>query len=298
MIGVLLLLVHSLSGKVYFQVVDDTQKPVKAAKVTVGYEMGGLFMPTISRYQKGKTNSKGIWLYRSLFNTGIGGSLQKPGFYKTYLPHISAMTMAEGHWKSKTNPFVVMIKPQKNPVPMYGKKASVYLPAKQGEFGYDLLKGDLVTPYGQGIVSDFIFKISLDTEQRNLNLDITFSNQDDGIQAFFVKNINGAYSLFKSSYEAPETEYFPSLQEADKSWQKEQKYSQQNVNYFFRVRSKERVMYGKTDHFFRANIYGDGRANISFTYFVNPDGTPNIEFDTQQNLLKNFGRSEYSPKVP
>jgi len=58
-------------------------------------------------------------------------------------------------------------------------------------------------------------------------------------------------------------------------------------------------MYGKIYGPLWTYINDDSKtATVEMTYFLNPDGTNNVEFDLAQNLLKKFSVGEYPPQVP
>jgi hypothetical protein len=177
----------------------------------------------------------------------------------------------------------------------------VYLPTPNGTFGYDLVAGDLVSPHGTGRVADFIFHASTATDKTDFDVDITFSNPQDGLQPFFVQRRKAITSELRSSHTAPTDGYFASLSEADDEWKQKYKALREServwaeeVNYYFRVRSGTtgNPLYGKVYGFFRSLIIGDGTPALWFTYFVNPDGTRNLELDPKQNLMKAFRRNE------
>ena len=77
----------------------------------------------------------------------------------------------------------------------------------------------------------------------------------------------------------------------------------EEINYFIKVRSRDGAhpCFG----FLRGEIrfgYDDNRIpSVGFTYYVNPDGTKNIEFDPSRNLIKTLGRHrtyEYQAGYP
>ena len=52
----------------------------------------------------------------------------------------------------------IVLKEKRNPVSMYAKRMSLLpVPVLNVPIGYDLEKGDLVAPYGKGVVQDFIY---------------------------------------------------------------------------------------------------------------------------------------------
>lgn len=74
------------------------------------------------------------------------------------------------------------------------------------------------------------------------------------------------------------------------------------MNYFIRVRTV-RDKEGKITSALYGKVHGDFRwfigarvpkSGLAFTYYLNPDGTRNIEFDPNRNLLKPTNRDDSS----
>jgi len=184
---------------------------------------------------------------------------------------------------------------------MYAKKVELKIPEFDRPIGYDLMMGDWVAPYGAGERADFIFEASRSVRSdRDYEggLTLRFSQSADGFVAADTPQEDG--SRLRLPYEAPADGYV-----AQKVWREQRRPvsdgrdvvhsdSSRTMNYFFRVRSivdaEGRVvsaLYGK--------IYGDiryfigtkvPRSGLAFTYYLNPDGTRNVEFDPQRNLFQ------------
>jgi hypothetical protein len=200
----------------------------------------------------------------------------------------------DGRWQPWNPTNTVGLKKIKNPVPMYVKGLNLGVPEFEKPLGFDLEKGDWVSPYGKGVVPDFIFYAKND--QRGLrdfdySLVLTFPNEKDGIQTFEEPALYGG-SKFKSAYEAPVENYLPEWKQfrSRRPEAGETNNIDQNRKYYFRVRTvldKDgnivSALYGK--------IYGDF---LQFTYYLNP--TPNdrnVEFDPAKNLFG--GRDRFAP---
>lgn len=72
-----------------------------------------------------------------------------------------------------------------NPVPMYARLARLEIPRIGEEVGFDLVKYDWVKPDGNGINSDFIFKLETNVTAWNdytNTLTVTFPGGYDGLQ--------------------------------------------------------------------------------------------------------------------
>jgi hypothetical protein len=211
---------------------------------------------------------------------------------------------------------------------MYAKNAWVDLPAGDGEFGYDLFAGDLVVPYGIGQHSDFIFKVSTtnsiwhDRNIYHLQADIVFPNPNDGIQVVFIPSFCvSPSSNYRLPFSAPDSGYVDSLSKANGNTQSEYRQSNlpvpcywtepyhltlnrnrvwmEEVNYFFKIRSDAsgHANYGIIRGILRADYRGGNIPCVEFEYYVNPDGTQNVEFDPTHNLMKRFSRNPIESKA-
>lgn len=289
--------------KITYKVVDESGNPIQGVKITAVNATGGSYgmWKYTPHIKESVTDSNGIYIYKeNVLGWGVSASFKKEGYYETSAAEIKIWDIRK-YWTSQNNtpPVIVLLKKRVKPVPMYAKKTNPRFPKNAGKFGYDLVVGDFVKPYGSGDVSDFIFHIKSTTENRgSISLfDITFSNKSDGIQPFFVQYENAPRYELKSNTSAPITGYFKSLKTADGDWKdvfKRPEYSNNNVNrhwsqeinYYFRVRSQKngKSMYGKIYGSFNPLLYSQsGLPNVEFTYFLNPDWTNNLEFE--KNLL-------------
>jgi hypothetical protein len=312
---------------VQVRVVDTDNRPVANAKVTVGESfnrLGDILTLNVTASPESKTvatattDAKGEYKSLHLLKGSFGISATKEGYYGSY----------ESDLKRGDLPLTITLRQKHNPIPMYAKGAWFNLPSREGDFGYDLFAGDLVAPYGVGTNADFIFRVSTTNyvsgsrQFSRLKMDVIFSNANDGIQILFIPDRLNSTSDYLLPFTAPEAGYTNSLAAANgdtQSWFKTQQgrgvdqhspilwywkdsyrqwYGSQlfdEVNYFFKVRSDSngKACYG----IIRGKIDGvlvgihDDEANIRFTYFVNPDGTRNIEYDPHLNLMKRFNKT-------
>lgn len=277
-----------------YKVIDEQGVPIAKANVHAGYMTGGGWSgkPIRSHSEQGTTNTNGFFVYKARVKDGVSAKVSKEGYYGTYTEEVNIWDIKKGIHKASNDPLMFTLKKKINPVQMYAKNVNTNFPKSEGTVGYDLVAGDFVYPYGSGKIKDFIFHISYS------NINITFSNKDDGIQPFFVKNRYTAKSELISDQLAPTTGYFKSLKDADEGWHekyeamKERAWKEkisflgerawmEEVNYYFRVRSNKggNSLYGKIYGFFRGGTYGKPTGpQIEFTYYLNPDGTNNVEF--------------------
>jgi len=256
-------------------VVDGDGQPVVNAVVGMDF-----LLSHGSNGFEGNTNAEGKVETTNLASFGVGILVQKDGFYPT------EYRSGYGHQK-----LTLLLREKKNPIAMYAREVllSAREPRKNGvEFGYDLAVGDFVSPYGKGVISDFLITHKYSrTDFWNYSFEITikFSNPEDGLIPFHFEQ---EISEYKSDYFSPKSGYLDEFvihgerQGINTSviGNKDKK-----RNFYFRVRTAVNddgevvsAHYGKT--------YG-GFPGIS--YFFNP--TPNdrnIEFDPTKNIFKNL----------
>lgn len=290
--------------------VDDSGIPIENSKITIGYSSGGGWSPFKLRYHTKHliTNSNGKSIYRDMINgPNIFGVVKKDGFYDTSFEIKSTDFKLDSSYhvdykETFKEPLVLYMKKINKNVQMYAKEAVVYFPSNEGSFGYDLVNGDLVAPYGKGVSNDFIFLLSTKQVKYGENktrimpmIDIQFSSKNDGIVPFMVRETSIQKSELRSSQEAPLSGYFSSLNDAINTIKGE--YSKYDINYYFRVRSDEMPMYGKIYNDFVPGLYSKG-IRVEFIYFLNPDGTKSVEYDPKGNLLKNINGKNLEYAIP
>jgi hypothetical protein len=268
------------------KVTNDAGELLPGANVQVSFENENARKPSERVTSvNGVTDPNGqVKLEGKTYDPEIGYGVRKDGHYflsgKLYrFPDDSAFK-----WRPWNPTIDVVLKRIKNPVQMYAKRIEGGVPKHDGPLGYDFEIGDWVAPFGKGKVPDIIFVIdSRKRAERDFDWDlaVTFSNQGDGIQRF-TPDPEPAY--FRSPYEAPEEGYLPEWKL--KRWRRPdgpiQTTLEDKGGYFFRVRTEldhdgkvVKALYGK--------IYGDF---FNMVYYLNPDGTRNMEYDPKRNLLK------------
>ena len=234
---------------------------------------------------------------------------------------------------SPWNPEVELrLKAIRNPIPMYAKNLNqkrfpeavvpngydqekrdwVPMPADHGTVGYDLQKGDWVYPFGEGVISDFVFNIVREPRVNYISehgrehmasgatIDIMVSNEGDGFLAYPVAEKDRHRGL-RLPHEAPVEGYEASVTRFN--IRPPNKRSETNIdedmNYFIRVRTEMdengkiiSALYGKVHGDFSVDGAGFG---ISFAYYLNP--TPNdrnVEFKRKSSLIPNLKGTEDS----
>lgn len=220
-----------------------------------------------------------------------------------------------GRWQPWNPTIELTLRRILNPIPMYVRDVRMDVtpfPALDEDLGFDLEKGDWLSPHGTGQTADFIFRVHCDFSDEkspygeqyyNATLELSFSNEDDGIIEFRDSQTELEGSIFRLPRFAPESGYsnrWSAVRFTSKEGSTLATISQRkDLNYFFRVRTKKdeagkivSANYGKIrgplDFGFRGK-----RNGLGMTYYFNP--TPNdrnMEFDPSRNLFTDLPVAE------
>lgn len=292
------------SFRLTLHVVDDEGAPVDQAQARIGAERRpkgeesggkGIFV-------EGVTDERGYFSGEmEAWNASQAGYLvQKKGHYGVWMTY-RAKDPVQGKWQPWNPTIQVLLKRIKNPMPMYAKRVEVKIPEFNQPIGYDLMQGDLVVPFGKGQISDLIFEADrnvVSNEDYDGTLTIRFSNEGDGLVAYEIPQTDPPG--LRMPYTAPDDGYV-----SNKTWQESRHTSgrgngkiistaSNRMNYFIRVRTI-RDKEGKVVSALYGKIHGDFRwfigarapkSGLAFIYYLNPDGTRNVEYDPKRNLLK------------
>ena len=283
---------------------EETNEPIKDAEVGVTFNQSGFFEPQYSRVE-GTTDEDGKFSASKTCTGSVDFSAIAQGYYKTGFDYRFEKITSKFQVRHKPwNPKITLkLRKIKSPVPMYARKIYyAVIPELDKAIGFDLMAGDWVSPYGKGKVSDFIFTVIKEykkDQDYQVDVSLTFSGSFDGIYPFPVM---GNYpSKLKLPSLAPVGGYQKKLEKYHAT-DKSNNYNK-NQHYYFRIRSQEKngelekALYGKIYHDIKVDAFGyyedkSGRPAITFEYYLNPDGTRNVEFDPKQNLFKDLKPSE------
>lgn len=305
------------------RVVDETGTPVAGAHV-----FGGAWWPDREKVALGnlfkensfdrKTDINGVVNVRLAVYVDMRVTVDKDGHYLSrevfhfQMPGEHRMTLdsATKHWLPWPAKKTIVLKRVRNPIPMYVKAVDVKVPVMGQNAGYDLTKGDWVSPYGKGIVPDLLICVTGTFSKVegqfggfrpvcDLSMHVTFSNSGDGIQTILVPMHNDDYqgSLLVTDHEAPLDGY-----RNEYTYQQRIRLNQiDNINAherlsqiaYFRVRTEldetgkiKKAWYGTMRRDLWAHFKMDGSVWVSFRYDLNPDGTRNVERAKGVNLLR------------
>ena len=316
-------------AQVTFRVTDDFGSVVTGAPVTASTFLRWIPGPEFGHDEHdqvtGVTDTNGLVVLKLPSKTGnvrysVSGVFDRmnkmefgdTGYYMDSGGSLRFTNHVAGQWQPWNVTVDIEIKPVLNPIPMFARRYGGSYADREREsipeygkaIGFDLMKGDWVSPYGKGEMADFIFTLECTLggiTQRGRHqifdalLTLTFSNPDDGIQAIYCHPLKGSALLLPRF--APETGYLT-------NWMKRTYYHEdegihekrEDQNYFFRVRTRKddsgrivSALYGKL----HGEIGYSWTRGIKFVYYLNP--TPNdrnLEFDPQRNLFKNLSSLE------
>lgn len=278
--------------------VDENGEIIKDARVGIGFEIntgsGTKEIPVI-----GYTDDKGMFTGSAKALKDVGYNVRKEGYYISTGKY-RFENKSVSRWMPWNPEIKVVLRKIINPVSMYARRLDVIIPSKDQDIGFDLIQYDWVKPYGKGENADIIFNLKKrykDINDYDAILTLKFNN-NDGITKIDENMSSG--SVFKMPRFAPEAGYQKiitkySRQLPGKPYENDYK---DNVGYIFRIRSSEKqgkfvqAMYGKIQGDVEFRAKGPRTAGISFSYYLNPDYSRNLEYDLHKNIFKDLNITE------
>jgi hypothetical protein len=281
------------TAKITAKVVGEKENVIQDADVHISFEIakkGGWGTDNFGK--EGLSDSEGLFTAKANASSRIGITVRKEGYYFSRQIYEFTSRSFLNRWEPWNPTIEVVLKKKSNPVPMYQKYLEwVPVPKLDEPIGYDLERGDWVSPYGKGLVNDFV--VTVKSDQRawadyNSSYTLTFSNKKDGIQEYQFDKDDQSY--YKWPFEAPEDGYISSLEKFrnDSPQTGLQSNEKKGINYIFRVRT-ETDKDGKIIAAKYGKIEGEIRivpGKVQFLYYFNPDGTRNLEDDPDKNLFR------------
>lgn len=285
----------SAEAKISIRVVDESGVPVKGARVGASFKTVRTSEGTVSTNAVNITDQNGVFEGQELCDGHIGWNIKKYGYYETRGTYDFQKETAL-RWEP-WNPIITsVLRKIENPVPMYIKDTKdqrLEIPKVDRDIGFDLFKFDWMPPYGKGEKPDVVFHLKrrfVKWNDRNCELIITFSNKNDGIIKIEENQQGG--SLFKLPRYAPVSGYADKLILYNNFqyglWESNIKESD---SYIFRIRTKKenekivQALYGKIVGQLDFSAIGTKTAFIIMNYYLNPDGSRNLEHDPNRNLF-------------
>ena len=297
---------NSPMAKLTFRVTDSLGTPVTNAEVGVSFYLWSE-KPSGA---VGKTDTNGLFTAEGFCSVDANCSFVKDGYYLTSYRHAfpnprrDSSTVKDGKWQPWNPTIEITLKEKRNPIPMYVKKAKVFLPKKGEPFGFDCEMDDLVEPFGKGRNADITFIYTAEIEGFK---DLCYSNQVviSGHSEYggIIKKDADLWSQLVSLQEAPVSGYQPDVTlfyHRSGAQIKGEMGFKRGTYLIFRSRIKTdeegqivSVNYGKIyppfDYGEAPENKGEGR--VEFYYYFNP--TPNdtsLEFDFTKNLSNSRDR--------
>jgi len=198
--------------KVTFHVVDTDGVSVPGALVLVS-----LNRPLGTAKNKGLTDDDGLFTADGLLLSELIYTVEKEGHYQTrqkFSFEGPGIISLENGRNIPWNPTLrVTLKEIRKPIPMHTKRAKIILPAKDMDFEYDFLAGDLVEPYGKGKTADIALRFrfdrprSTDFSDFRQELEVKAIREGDG----FLLKKKDEWSELASVAEAPLLGYIPNI---------------------------------------------------------------------------------------
>lgn len=282
------------TGKITIKVISEDGSPVDGARVGIGFD--DVRSKSKENSVIGFTDDQGLFSGSETTTSGyMAFNITKHGYYKTTGDYqfIDRKTFGWEPWNPELK---VVLRKIENPVPMYARQAKIELPVSENDVGFDLVEYDWVIPYGKGKYSDFIFNLNRNFtawNDQHCILIIKLNNSYNGIQLHEDDRRVG--SEFKLNRYAPSSNYKNEqklfINASNGVWNSNVKNTD---NYYFRIRSQEKdgklykAMYGKISGHLDFSPINSKTAIIVFNYYLNPDYTRNLEFDTKRNLFGNL----------
>ncbi|OUD11682.1 hypothetical protein [Thioflexithrix psekupsensis] len=291
---------------------DDDGHPVSGATVSGSFYRDRVFMGIKSPFHRGETDENGFVRLYGSDNLYVDVWARKDGYYDT-----THQVLVRGGVPDQVQ---VLLRKKHNPIAMHARHANITLPEYNREFGYDLLKGDLVMPGRNGVNTDIILRVDRWTprpEELGAELTIRFPHQMDGQVPMELKDVWGT-SDFKTAYAAPEDGYAGILQASFKDrlgpgpgsrFGAEGHYEKININkpFFMRIRSgtdeNGRMLANYCKVAPGVNIHRWGRTSpmptVVMRHYCNPvPNDRNVEFDIRRNLIKRPKEDTYAVNEP
>ena len=303
-------------ASVTVRVVDQDGIPVSGAEVRGGFE----YTDFDGDSYKVLTDTNGVISASGRLMSIFNCIVKKDGYYESVevLRWKEAYPNAElkyGKWQPWNPTIEIVLKEKKNPIPLIVRNFDeAVLPLENEPVGFDLFEGDWVAPFGKGKIADLI--VTAENDYRGFrDLDVRYSISFDNPKDGFIRFESQKYgSDLVSSQEAPESGYEGSFTAhyGRKGNERSGGYDDENVNYYFRIRTKTddegnivSCHYGKIYRGIVMAPWNEGGLRLSLLYYLNPKSNDrNVEYDGKNNLAKEAappgerGNSVYSVNQP
>jgi len=259
---------------VELKIVDEAGAPIAGVEAVI------IFNGEERTKYEGVTGTNGLFSAQGKIPALVGYGGQKEGYYRStenfkFLPDRNA---PGSRIEKRTLTMRKIIEPKE------GKKAGTrgVVPKLDEPLGFDILAGDWVSPYGKGVVADFVFTCANDTTNQMASYVLTFPNTGDGIIEY-PRDKKGQ-SIFRWPYKAPLDGYLSVLKNKEiyafdknttiMSDYKTLPQEPSDIQYIFRIRTKYdsdgnivSAFYGKISGAIEINWNN----RLRFSYWLNTD---------------------------
>lgn len=301
-------------ARVTARVLDENGNPLSGAIVSLSFSEPRSGSSTVKK--RGLTDTNGEFFGEGNSDGVLGTLCTKDGYYLGMVPIPVFKNAVDKRWQPWGATYTSVLRKIENPIPVYARKVFLHMPQVGKPCGYDLKEGDWVSPWGKGLVPDFVFTMNCNYTNFNhsdVSMKLTFSNPLDGIQPANLPK-EYAYSTFIWDRQAPETGYVDSYEMEfglpDKGFRipsAPQLRSIEDVEaqkFYIRVRTVVKegqivsALYGKLSQGFFIGAMSPTNVNVRTCYYLNPKPLDrNMEFDLKQNLFKSLKFTE-QPRKP
>lgn len=298
-------------ARLTFAVVDEEGQPVVDAVVN-GYFWSPLAREYVGSVFTIQTDKHGLAIAKGRAFSFIEGTVKCDKHYRTEfkLKYPGQLTTLRSFhnptpWSDWVATNAVVLKGIRNPVPMYVKEVMIKIPKERATLAYDLLVGDWVAPIGRGANTDMVLNVSAEYRSetnRKIALNVVWPGKWNGaaVAHASVNEQGQPISGLMSDHYAPQTGYFSELtfhRSRSPDTIVNPYRTEPGALFYFRVRSTvddhgrlKEAMYGKIYRHIVIDFdeYRPNRLRnivIRFTYYLNPDGTRNVEFNPERNLF-------------
>lgn len=268
-------------AKVTIKAQDENGKGISKAQVDLTFGQSGQAATKV-------TDANGFCSVEGPSDGYVSAVIEKEGFYWSAMPGFDFQSVVGNRWQPWNRTFVVPLKKVGRRIPMYVSNVEAKLPIIGEPVGFDLIAGDWVAPSGTGKVADFIFASSLKwraQDDYDVDVNLRFSNEGDGVYLVLASHDAGG-SVLVLPHQAPETGYQSFLPykfslRPGGTWDDKK----EDRNFFYRVRTAKehekvkKALYGKIHRNFRYYVSSKNNITVAFIYYLNPDGTRDLEFN-------------------
>lgn len=264
---------------------------------------------------RGVTGADGMFSAEGHSDGGYGVRIEKEGYYESGLAAPRLQEIQGGRWLPWDPVVTTTLRKIGQSVPLHAKIVRADVPLLDRNCGYDLEKGDWVSPHGKGVTSDLIFQISKRYTDRfdfSVKARVSFSNTRDGLVRMKAPDY-ARYSSFRWERFAPEDGYRAphvidfsnfhpgSGKSPERSFRTD---NEREEGFFLRVRTVEeggRIVsanYGKIVGDIMLEPRDTKTCAVMFTYYFNPAANDhNLEWDPARNFFSSLEPQE-APRWP